>query len=157
MIIFGTKYKYKQLGKGKFLCPHCQTERIYERLQMTNYLALYFIPIFPIQKGQEIIRCTVCQNDFSLEVLKNQPAPASAQDYSLSDLINHLGTILRAGYPIDYAVRDLTKHGVERERAQEMIVQEIGSDTWQCDQCGLSYAKEVNTCYDCQSANSSTS
>jgi hypothetical protein len=143
MIIFGTRPRTKTIDTGTFFCPHCQTTRDYERKEARPYFTLYFIPLFPIGKPFELIECTVCRVAFQPEVLKVKRAPTSA---SLVTHVNNLKSNLEDGMSVEYALRDLTDAGIDRDVALGMIKSAIGDDRRKCPTCGLTYASTIMTC-----------
>lgn len=61
MIIFGWgKEKATNLGPvAKFLCSNCRNEDFWELQKVSNYVSLYFIPVFPY-KTKHYLVCPVC-------------------------------------------------------------------------------------------------
>jgi rubredoxin len=143
MIIFGARPRTKTIGTGTFFCPHCQTTRDYERKEARPYFTLYFIPLFPIGKPTEFIECTVCQVAYQPEVEKVKRAPTTA---SLVTHVNNLKANLEDGMSVEYALRDLTGAGIDRDVAVGMIKSAIGDERRTCPTCSLSYAKTIATC-----------
>lgn len=143
MIIFGTRPRSKTIDTGDFFCPHCQTTRTYERKEARPYFTLYFIPLFPIGKPYEFIECTVCRVTYQPEVLKVKRAPTTA---SLATHVNNLKANLDGGMSVEYALRDLTDAGIDRDVALGMIKSAIGDDRRKCPTCSLTYASTVAIC-----------
>ena len=146
MIIFGMSPRTKTTGTGTFFCPHCRTSRSYERKEGRNYFSLYFIPLIPLGKPQTYIECTTCHITFAAEVLSAKAPPAKA------DLLTHLNTLktsLEQGTPVEYALRDLTIAGVDRDVALGLVKSAIGEARRTCPKDGLSYAISVTTCSEC--------
>jgi hypothetical protein len=57
--IGGVQPKEEILDQGPLRCPRCG--RVSARIQRINqYLSLFFIPLFPIKKGQPFLVCTRC-------------------------------------------------------------------------------------------------
>ena len=146
MIIFGTGPKYKTVGKGHFYCPHCQTERTYERKQGKQYISLYFIPLIPLGDLGEIIECQTCGRAFSPAVLEGE---APEEPLTLAEMINRAGDLLRDGKPVEYFLRDLTAAGLDRDVARGIIREHIGPDRRTCPACELTYAATVTRCTVC--------
>lgn len=76
MIIYGTKGITYKVEEGKFYCPSCGSNNplTYAHKRVRRFFTLYFIPIIPLNVAGEYIECLKCQNTFSLEVLKFDPA-----------------------------------------------------------------------------------
>ncbi len=143
MIIFGTRPRTKTIDTGTFFCPHCQTTRDYERKEARPYFTLYFIPLFPIGKPSEFIECTICRVTYTPDVLRVKRAPNTA---SLATHVNNLKTNLEDGMSVEYALRDLTDAGIDRDVALGMIKSAIGDARRKCPMCSLTYAASVTTC-----------
>jgi hypothetical protein len=69
MIIFGSKARTKVVGRGRFMCPRCQTLRPYERKKVTQHFTLYFIPLVKIDDLGEYIECTHCATRYTTSIL----------------------------------------------------------------------------------------
>jgi hypothetical protein len=78
MIIFGWKAREKVIASGEFHCPMCHCLQPYQHLRVSQYFTLYFIPVFPMEKLGEYVKCQHCQGAFKPEVL-GLPALPSAQ------------------------------------------------------------------------------
>jgi hypothetical protein len=149
MIIFGMSPRTKTTGSGTFFCPHCRTTRSYERKEGRNYFSLYFIPLIPIGKSQTYIECGTCHLTFTADVLNAKVPPPKA------DLVTHLNTLkvtLESGTPVEYALRDLTAAGVDRDVALGLVKSVIGDGRKSCPADGLTYAAKIDTCRECGKA-----
>jgi hypothetical protein len=81
IVIFGTKPIERAVGTGSFFCPTCQRDAPYDHRRVRQVFTLYFIPVFPLGSGTEIIRCGRCGSEFSADVLQcgldqARPAPS---------------------------------------------------------------------------------
>ncbi|MBI1278492.1 MAG: zinc-ribbon domain-containing protein [Anaerolineaceae bacterium] len=146
MIIFGTRNRFKTIGTGQFYCPHCQTQRTYERKQAKRYFTLYFVPLIPMGDLGEYVECQTCHRTFQADVLTMKP---TSKPLSAVELLNSVKTRLLAGDPIEYVVRDLTAAGIERDVATSLVSSSIGSSRKLCKNCNLSYASDVTVCKEC--------
>ena len=70
IVIFGTKPVVRTAGSGSFFCPTCQRDARYEHHRLRQVFTLYFIPLFPLGPGTEIIRCGRCGSEFPADVLQ---------------------------------------------------------------------------------------
>lgn len=145
-IIFGTGPRRERVDEGEFFCPHCQTTRHYERLNVRNYFRLYFIPLIPLGDGREVVVCTTCNNGFDPQVLLMEKPKPKRELRSLAVQLNTLENRLRSGTPIEYAIADLTAAGLDRDLAQDNVDRVIGTARKSCPQCGLTYTADVMTC-----------
>ncbi len=149
MIIFGTRHKFKTIDRGEFYCPHCRTKRPYERKEARPYFALYFIPVFPIGHGSEVIECMTCGTLFAPDALNAAP-PQAPPD--LAALINSIGRQLAGGTPVEFVVRALTGRGLDYDMARAIVERELGATRRTCPACNLTYAPGVETCTECGGA-----
>jgi len=146
MIIFGTTARRKTIGSGQFYCPHCQTQRSYERKQAKRYFTLYFIPLIPMGDLGEFIECQTCHMAFSVDVLKLKP---SVKKLSLAEMMNRVKGLLDDGMPVEYLIRDLTAAGLDREVALQTVNTHLGEARKHCPDCGLTYSPAIATCTEC--------
>lgn len=148
IFIAGSKYRYKTIGDGQFTCPRCGEATTYERQEGRQYLTLYFVPLVPVSKPHEIIRCTNCGATFDAAdfVASTQKAK---RPQTLAQLINGLEQMLAYGRPVEYVVGDLTSFGVEHKQAYRMIDNAIGTQRKTCPDCSLTYAATVDRCAEC--------
>ncbi|GAB4569498.1 MAG: hypothetical protein Kow0077_02130 [Anaerolineae bacterium] len=146
MIIFGTRAKLRTLDEGEFFCPKCNMRRRYARKEARPYLALYFIPVFPVGKGVEFIECQTCGGAFEPAVLTMKP-PTPRPD--AVTLLNEARDRLKAGTPIDFVLRDLTATGLDYDVARATLDAQVGAERVYCPACGLSYVPEVRQCHEC--------
>lgn len=72
MIIYGSKSYKKTKGTGVFHCPECQTEQLFKDKHRQRHLHLYFIPLIPIGKKEDYIKCSCCRQRFIPEVVRPQ-------------------------------------------------------------------------------------
>jgi hypothetical protein len=111
IIIWGLRTLIRTIAQGDFYCPHCGGDRHYQRRQARRWFTFFFIPVIPLNKRGEFIRCTACGNNFNDGVLSR---PTTGQ---LSDL---LGNALRAAL-----VMVLRCGGYIQEGARAAAVTEI--------------------------------
>ena len=74
MIIFGTKGRSIKMDSGKFHCPNCNDNRVYNKKYVQDWFTLYFIPTFPVgSKKNEHIECEECSSIYHLDVIDYKP------------------------------------------------------------------------------------
>jgi tellurite resistance protein len=76
LIIFGLRVFYRTAGQGAFHCQRCGGDREYARRAGRRWFTLFFIPVIPLGKAGEHVRCTVCGTRYRMEVLS---LPTAAQ------------------------------------------------------------------------------
>lgn len=149
MIIFGTRTKTQDLDEGEFYCPMCAAPRHYVRKNVRPHFALYFIPLFPVGQGTEVVECQTCHRAFEPRVLEMHPPQPRAD---LAGMLNTVRKRLQDGVPVEYVVRDLTASGLDFEVARATVEAQLGDVARRsCAACGLSYASNVKACVECGS------
>lgn len=83
MIIWGTTGITSTREKGEFFCPKCDGRTPYQRKSVRRFFTLYFIPLIPLNKVGEFIRCGKCRSDFNEAVLDHDPDKRAAAIESL--------------------------------------------------------------------------
>lgn len=78
MIIFGLSVFYFMglIGTGQFHCPNCGGDREYKHQTARRFFTLFFVPVIPLDKVGEVVRCQTCHVRFDPAVLRR---PTSAQ------------------------------------------------------------------------------
>lgn len=146
MIIFGTGNRSKTVDMGQFYCPHCETNRTYERKKAKRYFTLYFIPIIPIGDIGEFVECQTCHITYEPKVLTIEP---QFKQIGAAELLNSVKSRLLKGDPVEYVTRDMTVAGIERDIALALVTASIGTERKLCSDCNLSYASTLSQCYEC--------
>ena len=73
ILFFGTRLRRRTLGTGTFGCPYCGVQRGYEHLEERTWFHLFWVPLAPLGRPAELVRCTVCGGEWSPSVLGPQP------------------------------------------------------------------------------------
>ena len=69
LIIFGFRVLYRTIGHGTFHCQRCGGDREYARRAGRRWFTLFFIPVIPLSRAGEHVRCAVCGTRYHMEVL----------------------------------------------------------------------------------------
>ena len=69
LIIFGFRVLYRTIGQGTFHCQRCGGDREYARRAGRRWFTLFFIPVVPLGRAGEHVRCAVCGTRYHMEVL----------------------------------------------------------------------------------------
>jgi hypothetical protein len=75
LLIWGFRTIFRTIAEGDFFCPTCGGDRTFQRREARRWFTLFFIPLIPMQKRGEVIRCTTCGTNFNESVLSR---PTSA-------------------------------------------------------------------------------
>jgi len=70
LIIIGSKPVTKKVEDGiqkHEFCYHCRQETLMEEHEVREYFTAFFLPIFPIKKGQSVLKCSNCGTTYLLE------------------------------------------------------------------------------------------
>ena len=70
MIIFGTRGVTTTPSRGAFFCPSCNAEADYELKRVRRFFTLYFLPVIPMDKLGEYVKCQRCSGEFKTQVLE---------------------------------------------------------------------------------------
>jgi hypothetical protein len=70
LIIIGLRVYYRTIGQGAFHCHRCGGDREYRHRAGRRWIALLFIPVIPLGKVGEHVRCTVCGTRYRMGVLQ---------------------------------------------------------------------------------------
>jgi hypothetical protein len=123
ILIFGIRSRPHIVGNGNFFCPNCGADRGYVLVRYRRWFTLFFIPIFPVDKGTiEVVRCGTCNTVFRPDVL-NAPTSAEFSDNLRSATRVATVAMLRAGDAANPAAR----------QAAVDLVRETGVDNYQDD------------------------
>jgi len=69
LVIFGFRVLYRTIGHGTFHCQRCGGDREYRHRAGRRWLTLFFIPVIPLNRAGEHVRCAVCGTRYHMEVL----------------------------------------------------------------------------------------
>ncbi|MFT4623427.1 MAG: tellurite resistance protein [Myxococcota bacterium] len=75
--VFGMHPIPRLLGEGSFECPNCRQNAGYEHTETRRWFAIG-VPLVPLQRLGDWIRCTTCNSTFSPDVLERPPVDSSA-------------------------------------------------------------------------------
>jgi hypothetical protein len=104
LIICGLRVVYWTIARGVFFCRRCGGDRNYRRRAGRRFLTLFFIPVIPLNKAGEHVRCTTCKTRYVTEVIQ-QPTAAQMQAALPAGARALVCAMLRAGDPADAAAR----------------------------------------------------
>lgn len=150
-IIWGSRNRVSVVGRGEFWCPNCGKRHPYVHKRAKRWFTLYFIPVFPTQDLGEFVECEECHMTFRPEVLNYKPK-RTGPTLSVEDQLKALRYRLEQGEAIEYAVRDLTAAGLDREIALGAVKGVTGDMVRLCPTCHLTYAVNAEKCQECQGA-----
>ncbi len=72
MLIFGWRTRSSRLGGGSFHCPVCNAPRTYAHLALRRWFTLFFVPLIPVKRVGEFVRCETCQVTLDPVVLQTR-------------------------------------------------------------------------------------
>ncbi len=70
MIIFGVKGVKKRVKGGLKIqkyCPKCLCVQELQEFRWAKYFSLYFIPVFPVEKGESVLTCVGCGTSYVIQ------------------------------------------------------------------------------------------
>lgn len=96
LLIFGVRVYYRTIGQGTFYCQRCGGDREYRLRSGWRFIHLFFIPLIPLGKVGEHVRCTTCRARYRTEVL-GLPTMEQMQAAHPAGMRAAAVTMLRAG------------------------------------------------------------
>lgn len=72
-LLFGLTTRYTTLEQGQFDCPNEGGVRPYRRERSRRWFTLFFIPLVPLGRGDQWVRCGSCDVTYNPGVLLGQP------------------------------------------------------------------------------------
>jgi tellurite resistance protein len=131
MIIFGVSvfYIFGLIGTGQFHCPQCGGDRDYEHRTARRFFTLFFLPVIPLDKVGEAVRCQTCKTRFDPIVLR-RPTTAQLATALPAAMRAAAAIMVRAGGASDAAVRAATD-AVHEAGAADYDVTHLQADAGQ--------------------------
>ncbi len=68
-VLFGIKEMERQVGAGSFYCPDCRCDNNYTRYAIARYFSIYLIPVIPLGKSGEFVRCNRCSSNYAADIV----------------------------------------------------------------------------------------
>jgi len=75
LIICGSRVFFHITGQGVFFCQRCGGDRHYRRRSGRKFFTLFLVPVIPLNKVGEHVKCATCRTRFHPGVLTPSPAP----------------------------------------------------------------------------------
>ncbi len=93
MIIFGTRGVTFGGHAGEFNCPRCGWSRQpYQHKTVRRFFTLYFIPVIPLDKLGEYVRCMTCGGTYETSILTFDPQ--AENDRLRSEFAQHVRCLM---------------------------------------------------------------
>src|SRR4051794_13031667 len=96
LIIWGWRVVYHTIAQGMFYCRKCGGDRGYRHRAGRRFITVFFIPVIPLTKAGEHVRCDTCKTRYVPEVL-GSPTAASMQAAIPSGVCAMVAVMLRTG------------------------------------------------------------
>lgn len=74
--IIGTRSREKTLEAGRFHCPNEGADRAFLHQQARRWFTVFFVPLIPLGKQAEWVRCQSCGATYGPDVLARHPSRA---------------------------------------------------------------------------------
>jgi hypothetical protein len=104
VLIVGLRIIWKTLRSGTFHCPQERADHPYLVQEARRFLALFFIPIIPLGKAGQAVRCESCKARFPVSVL-DQPTAVDRTEQMTLAVRSVVVAMVAAGDATDTAVR----------------------------------------------------
>lgn len=96
LIIWGWRVFYHTIAQGLFYCRKCGGDRPYRHRAGRRFITIFFIPVIPLTKVGEHVRCEACETRYVTEVLAS-PTAASMQAAIPAGVRAMVSVMLRTG------------------------------------------------------------
>ncbi len=106
IIIWGLRIVWSTIATGVFHCRKCGGDRNYRHRSGRRFFTVFFIPIIPLNKVGEHVRCETCKTRYVTEVLK-APTVAAMQMAVTEGVRGMVAVMLHSG--------DLTSVAAQRK------------------------------------------
>lgn len=104
ILIWGLRVFYRTIAEGVFHCRKCGGDRNYRRRVGRRFFTLFFIPIIPLNKTGEHVKCMTCRTRYVTDVL-NQPTTTQMQAALPAGMRAAASAMLRSGDPASVPAR----------------------------------------------------
>jgi zinc-ribbon family len=104
IIIWGLRVVWSTIATGVFHCRKCGGDRNFRHRTGRRFFTLFFIPIIPLNKVGEHVRCETCKTRYVTEVLK-APTVAAMQAAVADGVRGMVVIMLHASDPGNAAAR----------------------------------------------------
>jgi hypothetical protein len=96
LIIWGWRVVFHTIAQGVFYCRKCGGDRDYRHRAGRRFITIFFIPVIPLTKAGEHVRCETCKTRYVTEVLAS-PTAASMQAAIPAGVRAMVSLMLRTG------------------------------------------------------------
>jgi hypothetical protein len=142
LIIFGFRVFYHTIGEGVFHCRKCGGDRQYQHRAGRRFFTLFFIPVIPLAKAGEHVRCTTCKTRYVTGVL-SLPTAAQMQTALPAGMRAAAAAMLRAASPGSPAARQRAVAAIQGAGAQGYTDADLESDAAQSAEATRSALNQV--------------
>ena len=74
--IIGLKTRTSTVERGRYHCPNEDAPRPYQHLRARRWFTVFFLPLIPLDRQGEWVRCAGCGATYGTDVLARHPANA---------------------------------------------------------------------------------
>jgi zinc-ribbon family len=85
MIIWGFRVIMRVLSSGAFFCPKEDGDRPYQLKSQQRFFTIFFIPLIPLKKFDNLVECQSCRTLYKESVL--QRPTATAQSSNMAEVV----------------------------------------------------------------------
>ena len=96
LIIWGWRVVFHTITQGVFYCRKCGGDRNYRHRAGRRFITIFFIPVIPLTKAGEHVRCETCKTRYVTEV-QASPTAASMQAAIPAGVRAMVSLMLRTG------------------------------------------------------------
>lgn len=128
LIIWGWRVVYHTIAQGMFYCRNCGGDRGYRHRAGRRFITVFFIPVIPLTKTGDHVRCDTCKTRYVTEVLAS-PTAASMQAAIPAGMRALVSVMLRTGgldsVPARGRALDAVRSAGQRDYDESMLAEDL--------------------------------
>jgi hypothetical protein len=144
IIIWGLRVFFHTTGTGVFHCQRCGGDREYQQRAGRRFFTLFWIPIIPLNKVGDHVRCNTCRTRYQVGVL-NVPTAAQMQVALPAGMRAAACVMLHAGWPPSEPARRFAIDAIGKAGAQGYGPAALDADLAQPVQAAAAHISQVGS------------
>lgn len=94
MSLFGMKTIIREIKKGEFYCPTCETIQTFSHSNEQKFIEINSSPAFPISRPKNFAKCTHCHTHFDPDELEEDNGDTENENFEKDQYKTFLETIV---------------------------------------------------------------
>ena len=123
LIVWGSRRQIKTTNAegARLLCPNCKVESKFVEKQVVTYFTLYFIPLFPMHRGEKFVECEYCHARLLTTLQGLQDMEVQRQQKEAEEAAAQQAEAERQGAEAEELVRSWQERPEDRALACRML------------------------------------